>query len=445
MTYKPAYMSIFLALGSLTFPSWHPLGDPVFHQDAGELSVNAEEREKVIDEIAETIEMRYFDVERGAEIAQSIRDLVRAGHFSNEESSLSFASAISKALSPIDGHFRVDWTPEGLHNEGSGAGTVEPMSFDNMLARQGFGFKTVEVLPGNVGYIEMTNFANINFEDPADSAKQAADAALQLTANSDALILDLRQNGGGAPSMVGYLVSAFIPPGRDIYNIFHSRRGTQSEEPKVSFPTPWVEKPLLILISARTGSAAEALPYTLQAAGRALVVGEASLGAANPGSTIQLSDGYSIFVPSGSPINPITGTNWEKTGVHPDVEAEPSNALEVAHVTALRMIGSEENLNVDALWTLEAKTALQGVPLSDMNLQSYEGQFGDWQVQVDGSNLILTAGRRPAIKLSPLTSMLWTDLDSPTERYRFFSSNGQISAVQLETAYGRTRRERRTV
>jgi C-terminal processing protease CtpA/Prc len=139
------------------------------------------------------------------------------------------------------------------------------------------------MLPGSIGYIDMRTFADFSFGKPDEPARKAMEAALTLVSTADAVIIDLRNNGGGSPAMVGYVVSAFTPPGANIYSEFHHRDHTDSERPKESDPKPRLDVPLYILISGRTASAAESTAYTLQAAKRATVVGAVSGGAAHPG------------------------------------------------------------------------------------------------------------------------------------------------------------------
>nr|WP_175429168.1 S41 family peptidase [Lysobacter enzymogenes] len=200
----------------------------------------------------------------------------------------------------------------------------------------------METLAGNVGYLDLRELPDLDFDDPADPARRALDAALALLAERDAVIVDLRHNGGGSPASVGYLTSAFTPRGAPIYNRFRARLDGQTrsfdEAPLQWYPQPRLDVPLYVLTSARTGSAAEALAYTLQAARRATVIGEASAGAANPGGEFPLADGYRVFVSTGSPTNPITGGNWEGRGVQPDIATAAAQALDTARLRALERI-----------------------------------------------------------------------------------------------------------
>nr|WP_225444277.1 S41 family peptidase [Pseudomarimonas arenosa] len=200
------------------------------------------------------------------------------------------------------------------------------------------GIAQVKLLPGNVGYLELRSFEHFEFGDRRAPARNAVDSALAELSHTEAMIIDLRENGGGSPHMVGYLSSAFTEKGADIYNTFHYRQGTASEAPREWHAQPRLDVPLFVLISARTGSAAEAFAYTLQQAGRASIVGETSAGAANPGDLFRLGDGYSIFISTGTPINPISRRNWETTGVVPDhpIAAEKAldQVMQLAKVTA---------------------------------------------------------------------------------------------------------------
>ena len=122
----------------------------------------------------------------------------------------------------------------------------------------------VRILPGNIGYLDLAFFAGFDFADRNAPPRVAIDAALALLQWTDAVVIDLRDNGGGSPAMVGYLTSAFTPRGADIYNTFHSRQGTSSEAPLDWHPAPRLDVPLYVLGSSMFGAtlaAALGLPY----------------------------------------------------------------------------------------------------------------------------------------------------------------------------------------
>ena len=286
------------------------------------------------DAVAATIAANYFDAGRGTRIAADLRGDAAKGAFDAAETPQALAAALTARLKPIDRHFRVEWSADGPANaEAPPAG--EAMRPRMRVPPGGApsaddGIRQVEVLPGNIGLLSLGHFAPFEFGRGDQPARTAIDAALQRLAHTDAVIIDLRGNPGGAPQMVGYLVSAFTPRNAPIYNVFHSRMGTMSEAPADWYPTPRLDVPVYVLIDGHTGSAAESFAYTMQHAGRAKVVGEHSGGAANPGRFFDAGHGYRVFVPTGSPINPITGGNWEGTGVVPDVATTSDAALETA-------------------------------------------------------------------------------------------------------------------
>lgn len=272
--------------------------------------------------VAQAIRDHYFDPARGAGIAEDLLRDAATGAFDAPSGPEALAETLTRRLKPLDRHFKVQWT--GADATATGPGPRTPASDGDS------GIRRVEVLPGNIGLLSLGEFAHFPFGQPDAPARRAIDGALRRLAGTDALVIDLRDNRGGSPHMVGYLTSAFTPRGADIYNTFHSREGTFSEAPLDWFPSPRLEVPVYVLIDGRTGSAAEAFAYTMKNAGRATVVGEASGGAANPGRFFDLEGGFRVFVSTGTPVSPVTGTNWEATGVQPDLAVPSDQALERA-------------------------------------------------------------------------------------------------------------------
>lgn len=379
---------------------------------------------QVAAEVAARIRGLYFDPAAGARIADELEADSATGAFDALTDGRDLAAALSNRLRPFDAHFNVAFDPNApavpARPQAAPMGTPpeagQPSRRPSTAEiRSHFGFRRVEILPGNVGYIDLRQFSHIDFGNPDDPARRAADAALDFVAHADAVIFDLRDNGGGAPSMVGYLTSAFTPAQAPIYNIFHSRQGARSEAPEVFRPNPRLEVPVYVLISGRTGSAGEALPYTLQGAQRATIVGEASGGAANPGGMVPVGYGYAVFISQGSPRNPHTGGNWEGTGVLPDVAAPWDQALTRAYALALEGIVAGDSGRTDAKWALEAMNST----MEPGDLSPYAGTYGDQTVTVVGDTLHVVRGRRPPVVLARLEEDLFTVVGDPNRRVRF--------------------------
>jgi hypothetical protein len=396
--------------------------------------------------VAKAIEDNYFDPARGKTIADGLRAAAAKGEFDALTDPRDLARTLSDRLEPLDHHFNVAWNPTAAAPAG-GPPPAPRLSFEDQIKRGNYGFRRVDLLPGAIGYIEMTGHADFAFGNPDDPARKAVDAALQLVSGADAVIIDLRDNGGGSPAMVGYLVSAFTPKGADIYNVFHSREGTESEAPTDYYAAPRTDVPLYILTSGRTGSAAEATAYTLQAAKRAIIVGETSAGAANPGGPVPVGDGFSIFVSQGTPVNAVTKGNWEGTGVKPDVAVPAAEALTRARMLALEAVlarAPNAPTATDTRWVLEALKAEVSPPAGLGGLPEFEGAYGDVTVTRAGSTLSLQRGRRPPLVLAALGDGAFYVVGDPSRRVVFERGpDGKVSGLEIRSSSGQSSRFRR--
>jgi C-terminal processing protease CtpA/Prc len=203
---------------------------------------------------------------------------------------------------------------------------------------ENFGFVQAKRLPENIGYLELHWFAD------AAVAGSTAVAAMNFLANSDALIIDLRKNGGGSGNMVNLICSYLLAEPKlsiSMYSRFNdkTRQGwTRSFVPGLRM----TDIPVYVLISGRTASAAEHLSYFLQAEKRATIVGSTSRGAANPCEYRNYPDlSISIQIPAYKATNPITGEDWEGIGVKPDIAVSAEQALDVACKEAAKLLANE--------------------------------------------------------------------------------------------------------
>ncbi len=449
-----AFTTVLLLLAASPVPAVAQTQGPGISPAAAP-TVTARSPRETVQAVAARVRDLYFDPRRAEEIAKGLETAAAAGEFDALTDPRDLATALTMRLKPLDAHFNVVFDPrlgDGPPMRGPGPGPGPqagpppgPRPVNPGEARAHYGFRGIQILPGNIGYIDLRQFSEIDFSDPKDPARAAADAALTFVGGTDAVIFDLRDNGGGAPSMVGYLTSAFTPANAPIYNIFHSREGTESEAPDIYHADPRLTVPVYILTSARTGSAAEAFPYTMQAARRAVIVGEASGGAANPGGMVPAGAGFAVFVSMGSPVNPITGGNWEGSGVKPDVAVSWDKALDTAQSLALEKIIAADAGRTDAVWALEALRS-QDLPAEVAgNLPDYAGTYGDRIVSVDGARLKVIAGRRPPVMLAPLGDDLFTVVGDPGRRYQFLrGEDGKVMGFEAVGVGGAPQRIRRT-
>lgn len=198
-----------------------------------------------------------------------------------------------------------------------------------------FLFTRADLLKGNIGYIKLTGFL------PPELFKIGADDVMAKLAASDALIIDMRQNHGGDPAAVSYLVSFFAEAGHPVHvnDIVWRNSATQTYTTQVfstsATPTGYRKKPVYVLTGPGTFSGGEEFSYDMKTLKLATLVGAVTGGGANPGHIWPLGADFSIFVPTGRSVNPLTHTNWEGVGVQPDMTTEADKAFTVAYDAAL--------------------------------------------------------------------------------------------------------------
>lgn len=240
-----------------------------------------------------------------------------------------------------DSHIVVTYSPAKQPKSQANESTIDEQAKRKREATaDNFGFKKVERLRGNVGYLELEGFWR-----PAEAAETAA-AAMTFLGNTDALIIDLRSNGGGNGGTVALLCSYFL--GEEPIHLWDEhRRPGAVVRPVWSLPhvsgKRYLSKDVFVLTSRGTYSAAEGFAYTLKNLKLATVVGEVTGGGAHPGDAQHVDEHFSVFVSTGRIENPITKTDWEKTGVKPDIEVPARLALATAHVEALRRVTARQS------------------------------------------------------------------------------------------------------
>jgi len=385
----------------------------------------------VAESVAAAIEENFYDEQRAHAIAAEVRTAAAAGRY-DVANEADLAAALTATISPHDGHFRVEYRapqPNAPERPQGGFGND---------ARAAYGIPSVTMYPGGIGVVDFRLLAHFDPENLA--AKQALDAAFTMVHGAQALILDLRDCAGGSPVMVGYILGHFFPEAANVYNTFHSRQGNMEETPPEQPATGRrLDTPLFVLTSGRTGSACESVAYSLQAAGRATIVGEASAGAANPGGLLPVGDNLGVFVSFATPINPITRSNWEGAGVQPDVTVPVAEALTRARGLALSAAlrpTADDSARREAQWALDSLNAETAA--YPRNLRDYAGDYGPRSIAIEDGRLILRRDRRPALVLLPIARDLFAVSGAaPLQRIQFErNTRGRITAMTLTLVDG---------
>jgi hypothetical protein len=310
------------------------------------LNVSPAMRTRVTTSLADALAKHYLDADKGAQLAAFVREYVHHGNYDSLSSPGELARALSADLRDAanDSHLGVEFSAATVPDEGD-RGIDHPPDDDVSLPqwlidRLGrtlakFGVEEVSQSPSGIAYICLDAFFR-----PFLAAEKYA-AAMDRVAGSRALIIDLRTNGGGKADSVPLLASYFFDRPTHLSDIEYPRTG----ERRAMWTRTDVEgtrygstRPVFILTSHQTHSAAEDFAYAMQTRQRATIVGETTRGGAHPVTRYRLDPHFIVHMPTAQSISPITHTNWEAKGVQPDVRVPAGSALETATALILRQL-----------------------------------------------------------------------------------------------------------
>lgn len=316
--------------------------------------VSREKTEVIIDSIGKLVEHYYLS----KKIGKNTRTYLKKQHADGNYYNLSYRNLgrrLTKDLREISGdiHMAAFYHPK--------KGEVNESLLANKLDKSGsmsnFGYTEAKVLDGNIGYLKIAHFTKWRF---FEDAKKAASNAVQLVQNTDALIVDLRNNPGGFEDIVAYLVSYFFDDSSIKLQTYYCRyQNSRSHIQTTQVPGKrLVKQPVYILVNKRTGSAAESFAYIMKHLGRATLIGETTAGAGNGAASFRVSNEFSVQIAVCETINAVTKTSWEKTGVIPHLKMESkaalSKAMELAQISSkahrTQVIQNDEKLlnNMDS-------------------------------------------------------------------------------------------------
>lgn len=282
---------------------------------------------------------QYVFPERVPDIAASLRQRLKEGSYDTGGDGDLLAQRITEDLRAVghDQHLRLIYQADGVSPQIDDHELYTAAAIEHMRQQrsQNYGLKKVEILEGNIGYLHLTTFVHPHV------AGESMRAAMAFLTHTQALIIDLRANGGGEGLMAQFLCSYFFDAfaAESIQlNGLYDRRTDRVYQYWVFPYVPgerYLGKPLYLLTSHRTFSAAEEFTYDLQQLKRALVVGETTRGGAHTALRYPIHPHFEAVIPNRRAINPVSGTNWEGVGVQPDLPVAQEEALDVAYQRAL--------------------------------------------------------------------------------------------------------------
>jgi hypothetical protein len=349
-------------------------------------------RAAIIDGIVEGLEANYVFPDVAKKMGEHLRQRATGGAYDGQADLRRFVEVLERDLRSIchDRHLAIRVSSASTNAEANSGVEEEGLSPMALLDRaHNHGFEEVRCLPGNVGYLKINEFL-----EPAVAGPTAV-AAMNFLGNTDALIVDLRANGGGWGEMVALVSSYFFSEATHLHTIYIRPDDATIQ----SWTCPYVQGsrldkiPIYVLVSRRTASAAEEFADNLKNMKRAVVVGETTKGAAHPVTRHSMDEfGIEMTVPYARSINPITGGNWEGRGVIPDVDVPAGEALEVAQRLALDTLSKDVS---DKGHLLRIQSALRNLGVeqqpgsaTSLDCDEYVGRFGFREIAVEDGSLV---------------------------------------------------------
>ena len=300
------------------------------------LSVDATMRADTIDTLVTRLDEHYVFPDKAKQIAMLLRDRQHDRTYAALTDGEQFAARLTSDMASVahDLHLKVKFSPKRLR-PGVEVDAM-PKAASGAARGHAYGVAGVAHLGPAIGYLQISSFPS----RPAVAGAYAS--ALDKLSDTDALIIDVRDNSGGAPESVALLISYFVDRPTRLNDIWSRDTGRTTQtwtEGALDGKRYGGRKPVVILAGPGTASAGEDFTYTMQALKRATVIGERTWGGAHPMALYRLGDHFYAAIPHSRTISPITHTNWEGSGVAPDIKAPPAAALAVAKDMLERQLG----------------------------------------------------------------------------------------------------------
>lgn len=304
------------------------------------MKIDAATKARVIDGLVANLNEFYVFPETAGKMDETLRARQKKGAYDTVNDGDTFARMLTGDLRQVshDKHLRVNFVPLALPKGEPGRTPDAEVQRRTELEHSNCAFERAERLSSNIGYLKFNAFA-----DPAVCGPTAT-AAMNFLGNVDAIIFDLRDNGGGDPKMIAYISTYLFGELTHLNDLYNRKQDTTTQY----WTLPDVPgkrltgKPAFVLTANRTFSGAEEFTYNLKNLKRATIIGETTGGGAHPVSVHRIDDHFMVRVPFARAVNPISKTNWEGTGVEPDVRVPADEALAVAKKMAAEQIRNEQ-------------------------------------------------------------------------------------------------------
>jgi hypothetical protein len=406
----------------------------------------------IVTSIADSVNRIYVDETKGRQMHDNLLQYMADGKYNK----LITPSALSAELTTNlvnwsnDKHFNVSYQPPGS----SLLRQTQPQNVDH-LGYYNYYLNKLEVLPGNIGYLNLKQFIY-----PADAGYLIA-STMSFLANTNGIIIDLRNNIGGSPDMAALIAGYFFEKPvlfhsshirqNNITNNLYTARAdgdytyttNVNNEPKTqklrnADTKKLTHVPVFILTSAASFSSAELFAYNMQAQKRVTIFGEITGGGGNGIRPFRLPNNFSINIPFVAAKNPITNTGWEAVGVKPEVQVSAKKALGTAHLAMIDTLIALAKTEADKKrlqWDGMAAKALYSASMpTETQLQSYTGKFGTREFFIEYNELFQRTETSAKRVLTAISSNLFAINDITRIQFEPGADGkiNQIKIIQME-------------
>jgi hypothetical protein len=411
-------------------------------------SLTPSQLDTAVASIAAQIRQVYLFADRAEAMAAHIETRAAAGDYRGMTATAFQAAVTADMLeSSNDRHMSLRWDPEayraatggaamsGATTAGASGPTPEQIALAERRATDvNGGVAEVRWLPERVGYLRISAWHNLRF------SRAPLVAALRTLSNAEAIIFDVRANGGGDAGMVAFLQGYFMEPGKPLLHFTNRSQGTsfaRSVAPRVEGDRLPEGIPVWVLADGGSGSASEDFAYTIKHDGRGRVVGERTAGAGHMNTYRPVAPGFMLSISWAGPISPVTGGNWEGVGVIPDTEVPAPLALDAALAEVYERMGVESANDADRTRLEQRAMALREVvrhgEAADDRLAEFEGVYGNQRVTVVGKHLRIGRAGGPPRDYQRVGEDRFVAILADRE-LRFHREDGRIVAVEMINA-----------
>jgi hypothetical protein len=400
--------------------------------------VTREQARAAAQEVIRLVEAHYVFPDKRAAIAGAVRSARDSGRY-DVTAPQDLAERVTQDLfaASNDGHLNFKFDPDQFQDIQRPRRGPEPSPFSaENQRRRNDGYEEMRVLSGNVRYVRISAFMW------SDQTPRIIDAAARFLADGDAVIVDLRGNGGGSAEAVQRIISYFFPRGGQELIRFHDGLSGKTNVNRVlsDLPGPRLAgKPLYVLIDGGAASAAEEFAYHIEQFKLGTLVGKTTAGAANNNQLYPVAPFFVASISVGRPEHPVSRTNWEGKGVAPAVETPSPAALDQAHLLALQTLAGRANPQTrrDYDWDIAGLHAkLRPIAVPPAALDAYAGTYGIRRIWREGATLMFQREQREPTVMIPMGNDLFGLANSPFVRVQFRRIGGRVVGFDQITKDG---------